>query len=371
MRVPFVDLGAQYERIGDALEDAMRGVIRDKSFILGPHVAAFETAFARYCGAKHCIGVASGTDALFLALRSLGVGPGHEVLVPAVSFIATAEAVSMTGAEPVFTEVDPVTGCMDPEDAASRITSRTRAIIPVHLYGRPADMDALGRLAERHGLFMVQDCAQAHGAMLRGKPLNDSGGVLCFSFYPGKNLGAFGDAGAVVTDDEALARRVRMLANHGRSDKYDHEFEGVNSRMDGLQGAILGVKLEYLETWTEERRKTAARYDSSLAGLDGVAPLPPADNARHVYHLYVVRASDRDGLRDFLRERDVAAGVHYPKALPFLKAYSRLGHTPDDFPNAYAMTSEVLSLPMYPELTGEAVAHVAGTVRLFASNQTG
>ncbi|MFU2207846.1 DegT/DnrJ/EryC1/StrS family aminotransferase [Solidesulfovibrio sp. C21] len=365
MNVPFVDLSAQYVAIRNEIREAMDAVLADRTFIRGPHVADFEKDFATFCGANHCIGVGSGTDALTIALRSLGIGPGHEVLVPANTFIATSEAVTLAGAHPVFVDVHPDTSLMDLDAAEAKITSRTRAIIPVHLFGQPVDMAAVRTLAEARNLLIVQDCAQAHGATVDGRPLADFGDACCYSFFPGKNLGAYGDAGAIVVNDPELATRCRMTANHGRIGKYDHEFEGMNSRMDGLQGAVLRVKLFHLEAWTEARRANAARYAKLLADVPGISLPVASPGRRHVYHLYVIRHPWRDALQAHLKARGVATGVHYPIALPNLTAYAGFGHKPEDFPVASRLSGEILSLPMYAELTSEQAAYVAQCLREF------
>ncbi|WP_243358642.1 DegT/DnrJ/EryC1/StrS family aminotransferase [Fundidesulfovibrio terrae] len=368
MTIPFVDLKAQYESIKQEIADAVTEVLETRTFILGPHVAAFEKCFAKSCGAEHCIGVGNGTDALFIALKSLGFGPGDEALVPANTFVATSEAVSMCGGRPVFVDAEEAGYHMDLADARAKVTARTKVVLPVHLYGQPMDMDAVRGFAGEFGLKIVQDCAQAHAATFGGKPLAEFGDACCYSFFPGKNLGAYGDAGAIVTNDEELAGRCRMFANHGRRGKYDHEFEGVNSRMDGLHGAVLGVKLKYLDQWTQARRTNAGAYDELLAGIPGVVRPVALPGRRHVYHLYVVRVRNRDGLRAFLSEHGVATGVHYPIALPSLTAYSHLGAAPQDFPVAGRLAGEILSLPMYPELSREQIEYVANLIRSFAGN---
>jgi dTDP-4-amino-4,6-dideoxygalactose transaminase len=362
MKVPFMDLRVQYESIKNEMDAAMQSVIHDSAFVMGKYVKAFEEKFAAFCGVSHCIGVGNGTDALYVALRSLGVGPGDEVITVANSFIATSEAVTLTGAKVVFTDCDPRTASMDVGKVRAAITPRTKALLPVHLYGLPADLDALMQLAKEHGLVVVEDAAQAHGGELNGRRVGSLGHAACFSFYPGKNLGAYGDGGAVVTSDQALAERVRMLANHGRLSKYDHEFEGVNSRLDGLQGAVLGVKLGHLEKWTEMRRRAAARYDANLRD-SGVGVLEAPGNVRHVYHLYVVIAPGRDKVRQALADRGVSTGIHYPIPLPGLQAYRYLGHKSGDFPNAEGLAGSILSLPMFPEITDEQIDYVCACLR--------
>ncbi|HET9195391.1 MAG TPA: DegT/DnrJ/EryC1/StrS family aminotransferase [Vicinamibacterales bacterium] len=362
--IPFVDLKAQYESIKPDIDAAIASVISETAFIGGPHVKAFEDAFARYCGVANCVGVANGTDALFIALRALGIGPGDEVITVANSFVATSEAIRMAGAQVVFVDMDPVTMNIDVTRIEAKITPRTKAIIPVHLYGQPADMAPIRALANAHRLRIVGDAAQAHGALYRGQPIAQLADITCFSFYPGKNLGAYGDAGALVTDNAEWAASARMFANHGRTKKYDHDFEGVNSRLDGLQAAILNVKLRHLDQWSEDRRRNARRYNEALAGTGLLTP-KEIDDCRAVYHLYVVRVPGgrREDLQRHLNECGVNTGIHYPIALPYLNAYRYLGHGPNDFPEALRASGEILSLPMFPELTEEQVSQVAAAVK--------
>jgi dTDP-4-amino-4,6-dideoxygalactose transaminase len=362
--IPFVDLKAQYESIKPEIDAAIAAVISETAFIGGPHVKAFEDAFARYCGVANCVGVANGTDALFIALRALGIGPGDEVITVANSFVATSEAIRMAGAQVVFVDMDPVTMNIDVTRIEAKITPRTKAIIPVHLYGQPADMAPIRALANAHGLRIVGDAAQAHGALYRGQPIAQLADITCFSFYPGKNLGAYGDAGALVTDNAEWAASARMFANHGRTKKYDHDFEGVNSRLDGLQAAILNVKLRHLDQWSEDRRRNARRYNDALAGTGLLTP-KEIDDCRAVYHLYVVRVPGgrREDLQRHLNECGVNTGIHYPIALPYLNAYKYLGHGANDFPEALRASGEILSLPMFPELTEEQVSQVAAAVK--------
>jgi len=357
MAIPLVDLKKQYEEIQDEIDIAVHDVIIDTAFIGGKYVKEFEGAFGELCRAKYCVGVGNGTDAIYIALRALGVGPGDEVITVANSFIATSEAISLTGARVVFVDCDPATYTIDVDQVARAITPRTKAIVPVHLYGHPADMEKIREIAGAHNLFVVEDCAQAHGAEINGQRVGTFGDIGCFSFYPGKNLGAYGDGGAIITQREDLATKCRMIANHGRIDKYDHEFEGVNSRLDGLQAAILSVKLKYLEEWTEKRRAVAKQYGELLRYLPLELPVE-SDGCRHVYHLYVVRVKDRKAVQERLKEAGVATGIHYPIALPMLKAYQYLGHKPEDFPVAAKYSQEILSLPMYPELTTEQIQWV-------------
>ena len=364
LTIPFVDLKAQYASIKPEIDAAIAAVLGETSFIGGAHVKTFEEAFARYCGVSQCVGVANGTDALFLALKALGVGAGDEVITVANSFIATSEAITMAGATPVFVDIDPRTYLIDVDGIEAKITPRTKVLLPVHLYGQPADMARIRAIAEKHSLRIIGDAAQAHGSLYRGQPIAQLADITCFSFYPGKNLGAYGDAGAIVTDNPEWATTARMFANHGRVKKYDHDFEGVNSRLDGLQAAILAVKLRHLDDWTERRRQNAALYNEALRSLDVITP-SELENVRAVYHLYVVRVPNggRDALQAHLAKCGVNTGIHYPIALPYLNAYRRLGHGPNDFPEALRASAEILSLPMYPELTPEYVRYVADAIK--------
>ena len=364
LTVPFVDLKAQYDSIKGEMDAAIAAVINETAFIGGPFVKQFEESFSRYCGVGHCVGVANGTDALYIALRTLGIGPGDEVITVANTFVATSEAIKMAGAQVVFVDINPKTYTIDVERIKEKITSRTRAIIPVHLYGQPADMDPIRGLAREHGLVVIGDAAQAHGAAYKAVPISKLADITCFSFYPGKNLGAYGDAGALVTDNGEWASKARMLANHGRTKKYDHDFEGVNSRLDGLQAAILSVKLRHLEDWTERRRANARRYNEMLEGSGVVTPEELPD-VRAVYHLYVVRVPNgrRDALQEKLKNCGISTGIHYPIALPYLNAYRYLGHVATDFPEARQASGEILSLPMFPELSAEQVHFIASRIR--------
>jgi dTDP-4-amino-4,6-dideoxygalactose transaminase len=364
--IPFVDLKAQYESIKPEIDAAISAVIADTAFIGGPFVRAFEDAFAQYCQVGHCVGVANGTDALSIALRTLGIGPGDEVITVANSFIATSEAIRMAGARVVFVDINPLTFNIDVERIEEKITPRTKAIIPVHLYGQPADMGPIRALAQQHGLRVVGDAAQAHGALYKGQPVAQLADISCYSFYPGKNLGAYGDGGALVTDNVEWAQTARMLANHGRIKKYDHDFEGVNSRLDGLQAAILSVKLRYLEMWTEQRRRNAYLYKDALERCE-VIPPGELDDVRAVYHLYVVRVPDnrREVLQEQLKGNGISTGIHYPIALPYLNAYRHLGHTEKDFPEAFRASREILSLPMFAEMTEDQIEAVARTIQAF------
>lgn len=349
MKIPLVDLKAQYESIRADVDAAIARVLASTAFIMGPEVAAFDQAFASFCGVQHAIGVSSGTDALHLALRAAGVGHGHEVITTPFTFIATAEAISMCGATPVFADIHPLTCNLDPNQVERRITSRTKAIVPVHLYGQPADMTPIVEIAARRGLRVIEDAAQAHGARYKGQPVGSLGDAACFSFYPGKNLGACGDAGAVVTRDAEIADRVRRLRDHGREEKYTHREVGFGNRLDAIQAAILSAKLPHLPRWNRLRAERAARYTALLSPRLAGLPFVP-DWAEPVWHLYVIRVGDRPRVQHMLREAEIASGVHYPLPLHMQPAYQHLGYAADEFPNAMKAASEVLSLPLYPEL---------------------
>ncbi len=367
MKVPFVDLKAQYNSIKGEIDQAIAQVIENSAFIGGKHVQEFEHSFAAYIGAKHCVGVGNGTDALFIALKALGIGAGDEVITVANSFVATSEAITNARARVVFVDCDEKTYNIDVNKIEQAITDKTKAIIPVHLYGQPADMDKILEIARKYSLYVIEDAAQAHGAEYKGRKIGTFGDCACFSFYPGKNLGAYGDAGAVVTNNDELAEKVKKFANHGRLSKYNHEFEGVNSRLDGLQAAILNVKLKYLEKWTERRREAAKRYDEKLTGLVVTPFVLP--EVRHVYHLYVIQVEKRDELRQFLSEREVSTGIHYPIPLPFLQAYSYLNHKPEDFPVANYLKDRIVSLPMFGDITLEQVDYVAEQIKFFVEER--
>jgi len=357
MKIPFVDLKKQYAAIKTEIDEAIQNVIRDTAFIGGKYAQIFEEAFAKFCRASHCVGVGNGTDALYVALRALGVGVGDEVITVANSFIATSEAITMTGARPVFVDCDPATYNINTNKIQEAISPRTKAIVPVHLYGQPADMLSIIKIAEENNLYIVEDAAQAHGAEISGRRVGTFGHAACFSFFPGKNLGAYGDAGAIVTNDNDLAIKCRMIANHGRIKKYDHDFEGINSRLDGIQAAILGVKLKYLNEWTEARRKAANLYNSYLNDSDIITPSVQAAT-RHVYHLYVVRVPSRDKIQAALTDAGIATGIHYPIALPNLQAYKYLKKSQTDFPIASKYSNEILSLPIFPELEATQIKYI-------------
>jgi dTDP-4-amino-4,6-dideoxygalactose transaminase len=348
--IPVLDLRAQYDGLRDEVRRALQEVADSTTYILGPRVAEFEQAFAAHAGARHCVGVNSGTSALHLALIVAGVGPGDEVITVPMTFIATCWAISYVGATPVFVDVDPVTYTMDVGQVERRITPRTRAILPVHLYGQPADLGPLLEIGERAGIPVIEDAAQAHGARYQGRGAGTVGLCGCFSFYPGKNLGAYGEAGAVVTDDDRGAARLRALRDHAQSERYFHDEIGFNYRMDAFQGAVLGLKLKSLEGWTEARRRLAARYRERLAGLSLRLPTE-APERRHVWHLYVALHPERDRIRRALEARGIRSGLHYPVPVHLQKAYESLGHRPGDFPVSERVARECLTLPLFPEMT--------------------
>lgn len=365
MKVPLNDLRAQYQTIKPEIDAAMAEVLGSCAYIGGPALDRFEANFAKYVGTTRCVGLASGTAALHIAMAALDIGPGDEVITTPWTFIATAEAITQTGAAVKFVDCRLDTGCIDPEQLEAAITPRTKAIIPVHIFGHPADMDPILAIANRHGITVIEDAAQAHGAVYKGRKVGTMGRVACYSFYPGKNLGAYGDAGGIVTSDEKLGDRIKLLRDHGRTTKYDHEVEGFAYRLDGLQAAILDVKLKHLPKWTEARQRFAAVYDGLLADVDHVTPMGAHGDVTHVYHLYVVRVKDREAMLPVLHEKGIGVGVHYPTALHMQGAYSRLGLGEGSFPNAERLAREVISLPIYAEMDPDAPAYVASVLKEF------
>ncbi len=359
--VPFVDLKAQYQSIKPEIDAAVMKTLETSAFVLGPEVAALENRFAEYCGNAFAVGVNNGTNALFLGLLAAGIGPGDEVITVPHTFIASASAIHYTGAKIVFCDIDPVTYTMDPQALEAAITPRTKAILPVHLYGQMADMDPIMAIARKHDLIVMEDAAQSHGATYRGQRAGSIGDIAGFSFYPGKNLGAAGEAGISVTACEDWNRKLRMLRDWGAEQKYHHEIIGYNMRMEGLQGAVLNVKMNYIEQWTEARRAAAARYRDLFSGT-GVQIPTEADDRRHVYHVYAIRTPDRQRWIDELNAAGVATGIHYPFALHRLKAFDFLGYREGEFPHAEKAAAEVLSLPMFPEITADQQEIVANAV---------
>ena len=348
--IPFLDIKAQYASIKGEIDAAVLGVLASGQYVLGDEVARFEHEFADYCNVKHAIAVNTGTSALHLALLAAGIGPGDEVITVPFTFVATVSAICYTGARPVFVDVEPVTLTMDPAEIEAKITSRTRAIVPVHLYGQMADMDAIKAIADHYRIPIIEDACQAHGAQYKGDRAGSIGISGCFSFYPGKNLGACGEGGIVVTSSDDQAGTIRVLRDWGQEQRYHHLLKGFNYRMDAIQGAILRVKLRHLEVWTEARRAHARRYSSLLAGsTDLMTPVEAADR-RHVYHVYTIRSRDRDGLQRALSAEGIQSGLHYPIPVHLQKAHADLGYQAGDFPISEAAAREVLSLPIYPEM---------------------
>jgi dTDP-4-amino-4,6-dideoxygalactose transaminase len=362
MKIPFVDLTAQYNSIQNEIDGAIQNVIRETAFISGKYVKEFESGFSKYTGLNNVIACANGTDSLEILLKAYGIGTGDEVLVPAVSWISTSEAVSSVGAKPVFVDIDQNSYTIDPKLIEEKITSHTKAIIPVHLYGNPADMSGIMEIAEKYKLIVIEDCAQSHGAEIAGKMAGSFGHAASYSFYPGKNLGAYGDAGAMATNDDAIAAKSRMIANHGQQEKHNHLIEGRNSRMDGLQGAILSVKIKYIKDWTEKRITNATMYTKLLQSAGVKLPVVK-NNCKHVFHLYVILSDKRDELKKHLEKKGIETAIHYPVALPFLHAYKNAGYRENDFPVASSFTGKILSLPMYPELNQEMMQYVADSIK--------
>jgi len=359
LKIPFLDLQAQYLSIKQDIDKGIQKVIDDLAFIGGPYVKAFEKDFAEFCGVEYAVGVSNGTDAVFLALLACGIGPGDEVITVPNTFIATTEAISMTGADIRFVDVSPKTFTMDAEQVEAAVTPITRAIVPVHLYGCPAHMTDLQAVADRHGLKIIGDAAQAHGARFQDRPIGTLGDVATFSFYPGKNLGAYGDAGGVVTNDAEIADKVSRLRNHGRATKYEHDQEGYNCRMDGIQAAVLSAKLPYLQQWIDQRRKHAATYDTYFNEHPSIT-IPETDSDHYsVYHLYVIGVEDRAAVQNHLSAQNISTGVHYPVPLHRQQAYAHLGIPGGTFPVSEKMARQTLSLPLYPELSEEQVQYIA------------
>lgn len=357
--VPFLDLKAHHDPIRQEIMAAMGEVIDANAFAGGPFVARFEEAYARFCETKHCVGVANGTDSLWFSLLALGVGAGHEVITVPMTFMATAEAITYAGAKPVFVDIDPRTFTIDVAQIEAAITPRTRAIMPVHLFGQCANMDPIMEIARRHKLVVIEDAAQAQGALYKGKKAGSIGDAGSFSFYPGKNLGAWGEAGAITTNQPEARDRMMMFREHGQKKKYYHDVVGWNGRMDGLQGAVLSVKLKYLDQANNGRRRAAARYNELLAGLAGVSLPVEADYARHIYHVYAIRVQQRDDLLQNLGRRGIGCGIHYPVPVHLQNAYAHLGYKRGDFPVSEACADTFLSLPMFPELTNQQIETVA------------
>ena len=368
MKIPFVDLHAQYLTIKQEIDRAIAEVIAQSAYIRGPHVDAFEEAWARTLGVKRCVSCANGTDAIYIALKGLGLKRGDEVITSAHSWISTSETITQAGGRVVFCDTDEEIFTIDPIDIERKITPATVGIVPVHLYGQTADMGAIMAIARKHNLWVLEDCAQAHLASYKGQLVGTFGNAATFSFYPGKNLGAYGDAGCVVTNDDRLADWMTTFARHGG--KGDHVMEGINSRMDGLQASILNAKLPHLPAWTAARRRVAACYNELLEDVGDVITPTVKSDRDHVYHLYVIRTENRDALREHLSQAGISTVVNYPKALPFYPAYAYLGHVPKNFPAAYFNQSRILSLPIYPEMPEEAITHVANVISQFWGSES-
>lgn len=368
MDVPFVDLSAQYRAHQREFDAAFQRVIQETAFIGGRFVREFEDAYAAEYGVKHCISVANGTDAIYIVLRMLGVGSGDEVITSAASWISTSEAISECGAKPVFVDVNEFYN-INAAAIEAKITPRSKAVLPVHLFGQAAQMTEIAEICRSHNLMLVEDCAQAHFACHAGQRVGTFGIAGTFSFYPGKNLGAYGDGGAIITDDADLARLCRMYANHGALRKHEHEMEGVNSRLDGLQASLLTAKLKHIHEWTRLRQDAASLYSRELEPVLEVVRPKCDSQSSHVYHLYVILARQRDELRRYLAEKGIETGIHYPRALPFLPAYARFDHRPDEYPVAYGNQSGLLSLPIYPEISVDTIKYVVNAIREFYARQ--
>ena len=365
MQVPFVDLKSQYQSFKPEMDAAIQNIIDHTAFIGGKAVKDFEEAYRKEYGAPFFQSCANGTDAIYITLKMMGIGAGDEVITQPNTWISTAETISQTGAKPVFVDFEPDYYTLDPAGLEAKITPRTKAIIPVHLYGQPAEMDAIMEIANRHGIPVVEDCAQAHFAEYKGKRVGTFGVAATFSFYPGKNLGAYGDAGGIIIHDADLARKIALYANHGALKKHDHEIEGINSRLDGVQAAVLSVKLPHIHKWNEQRLENAKYYNEVLNGVGDLVLPRIKKHVKHIFHLYVVRTARRDELQDYLSQHGIGVGIHYPVALPFMPAYSYLGHSEADFPIVAKFQHQILSLPMFPELTTDQMDYVAEKIRAF------
>jgi dTDP-4-amino-4,6-dideoxygalactose transaminase len=367
MKIPFVDLKAQYNSIKDDIDEAIRNVIDETAFIGGPSIKAFEQKFAALLGVKHCIGVANGTDAIYIALKMLGIKEGDEVITTASSWISTSETISQAGAKPVFVDINPDTFTLDHALIESKISAKTKAIIPVHLYGQAAHIREIKAICEKHNLFLIEDCAQSHFSKDGEQHVGTFGDAATFSFYPGKNLGAYGDAGAIVTNNEDLARKMRMFANHGALKKHEHSIEGINSRLDTIQAAILNCKIEHILDWTSMRINNARHFQERLKKINQIVLPEVRKNTTHSFHLFVIRAEKRNDLKKHLENAGIQTAIHYPTILPLLPAYSHLGHSEKDFPVAYSFQDQILSLPLYPELTEDQIDYIGSQIENFFS----
>lgn len=363
MNISFVNLKRQYSSLKNEVDEKILDVLQSTQFILGPNVEKFEEEFARYCDTKYAVGMASGTDALALGLEALGIGHGDEVITVPNTFIATVDAISRNGAKPVFVDINPETYNIDVNKIKEKISSKTKAIIPVHLYGNPVEMDALSELAIEYDVKIVEDACQAHGAIYKEKKVGSFGDIGCFSFYPGKNLGAYGDGGIAVTNNKEIAEKLKMLRNYGQSQKYYHDFIGYNSRLDEIQAAILRVKLKHLDDWNDLRGIHAKKYNELLNDIDGISKPSEQIHSKHVYHLYVIRCNEREKLQKYLTSKGISTGIHYPIPIHLQKAYQHLGYRQGDFPITEDYADRILSLPMFPDLTEEEIKYVARRIR--------
>ncbi len=368
MQVPFVDLKVQYQTLRSEILPALEKVCENTSFVLGPHVKKFEESFASFIGTKYALGVNSGTAADQLAVQAL-INAGDEVITTPNTFIATSEAITAAGGKVKFVDIQEESYNMDPEKLADAVTPQTKVVVPVHLYGQPADMDPIMEIAKEHRLFVVEDAAQAHGAEYKGQKAGSIGDAAAFSFYPGKNLGAYGEAGAITTNSDVVAEFVRKYRDHGSGEKYVHEIEGHNMRMEGFQGAILNIKLKHLQDWTDARRRNAKLYNEILKNIGGVTIPREMENRKHVYHLYVIRVKEREKLQKFLSEKGIASAFHYKIPLHLQKAYQYLGYQKGDFPVTEKVMSEIISLPMYPELRENQIEYVASSIKEFLNSK--
>jgi len=369
MKIPFVDLKSQYESIKPEIDVAIAAVIQQTAFIGGKFVDQFEKDFAAAYGVKHVLGCGNGTDSLYILMKMMGIGPGDEVITAANSWISSSETISQTGARPVFVDAHPEYYSLDETKLEAKITGAAKAVIAVHLQGQMCDIEAIKKICDRRGLYLIEDCAQSHFSEFHGKRAGLSGHAGSFSFYPGKNLGAYGDAGCIITNDDALAEKCRMYSHHGALKKHQHQMEGINSRLDGIQAAILSAKLPHLTKWTEQRIQAAANYNKQLAGIPEITLPKQRPGTKHTWHLYVIRTSRRRELTEYLTARGIETSVHYPTALPNLPAYQYLGYQPSDYPVSTRLQDEILSLPIFPELTEEMIAFVAASIRGFFASR--
>lgn len=365
MNVPFVDLEAQYKSIKKEIDEAIHRILDNTAFIGGNEVDEFEKNFKELYDVEHCVPVGNGTDSLYIVMQMLGIGPGDEVITPANSWISSSETITQTGAKPVFADIEEDYFTIDPNHVEELITDETKAIMPVHLFGQMCDMEAIMQIAEKHELYVIEDCAQSHFSEFKGKRAGLIGDAGSFSFYPGKNLGAYGDAGAIITNNDELANKCRMYARHGAMKKHEHKMEGINSRLDGIQAAVLNVKLPHILKWTDQRIQNAELYNKYLSGIDEIELPKVRKETKHTFHLYVIRVKYRDELSDHLKKEGIHNGIHYPRILPNLPAYNYLNHNPYEFSVANDYEGQILSLPMYPELKKEQIKYVASQITAF------